>query len=182
MVQLSRPYMTTWKTMALTIWTFVGRVMSLFFSTLSRIVIAFLPRSKCLISWLQSPSAVILDPKKRKSHYFHLFLIYLPWSKGAGCHNLSFVQYLNTYHMAQQFLYQIFTWSNWKHLSKKDVYVNVFTSSLHKSIHIIECYSLKGTYNMINFKNLLNKRNQMQKTKCCMISFICNSRICKTVE
>ena len=64
-VQLSHPYMTTGKTIALTRWTFVGKVMSLLFSMLSRLVIAFLPRSRCLlISWLQSPSAVILEPKK----------------------------------------------------------------------------------------------------------------------
>ena len=68
MVQLSHPYMTTEKTIALTRWTFVGKVMSLFFSMLPRFVIAFLSRSKCLlISWLQSPSAVILEPKKIKS-------------------------------------------------------------------------------------------------------------------
>ena len=67
-VQLSCPYMTTGKTIALTRWTFVGKVMSLLFNTLSRFVIAFLPRSKSLlISWLQSPSAVILEPKKMKS-------------------------------------------------------------------------------------------------------------------
>ena len=60
--------MTTEKTIALTMWTFVGKVMSLFFNMLSRLVIAFLPRSKhLLISWLQSPSAVILKPKKIKS-------------------------------------------------------------------------------------------------------------------
>ena len=67
MVQLSHLYMTTGKTIALTIRIFVGKMMSLFFNTLSRFVIAFLPRSKCLlISWLQSPSTVILEPKKRK--------------------------------------------------------------------------------------------------------------------
>ena len=67
-VQLSHPYMTTGKTIALTRWTFVGKVMSLFFSMLSRLVIAFLPRNKNLfISWLQSPSAVILEPPKIKS-------------------------------------------------------------------------------------------------------------------
>ena len=67
-VQLSHPYMTTGKTIALTRWTFVGKVMSLLFNKLSRFVIAFLPRSKhLLISWLQSPSAVILEPKKIKS-------------------------------------------------------------------------------------------------------------------
>ena len=65
--QVSHPYMTTGKTIALTIRTFVGNVMSLFFKMLSRFVIAFLPRSKhLLISWLQSPSAVILEPKKIK--------------------------------------------------------------------------------------------------------------------
>ena len=68
MVQLSHPYMTTGKTIALTRWTVVGKIMSLLFNILSRLVITFLPRSKCLlISWLQSPSAVILEPKKIKS-------------------------------------------------------------------------------------------------------------------
>ena len=68
MVQLSHPYITTGKTIALIRWTFVGKVMSLLFNMLSRFVIAFLPRSKhFLISWLQSPSAVILEPKKIKS-------------------------------------------------------------------------------------------------------------------
>ena len=67
-VQLSHPYMTTGKTIALTRRTFVGKVMSLLFNTLSRLVITFLPRSKrLLISWLQSPSAVILEPQKIKS-------------------------------------------------------------------------------------------------------------------
>ena len=65
MVQLSRPYVTTGKTIALTRWTFVGKVISLLFNILSRLVITFLSRSKrLLISWLQSPSAVILEPKK----------------------------------------------------------------------------------------------------------------------
>ena len=68
MVQLSHPYMTTGKTIALTRWTFVGNVMSLLFNMLSRLVIAFLPKSKrLLISWLQSPSAVIFEPRKIKS-------------------------------------------------------------------------------------------------------------------
>ena len=67
-VKLSHLYMTTGKTIALTIWTFVSNVMSLLFNMLSRLVIAFLPRSRCLlISWLQSPSALILEPKKIKS-------------------------------------------------------------------------------------------------------------------
>ena len=68
MVQLSHPYMTTGKMIALTRWTFVGKVMFLLFNMLSRLVITLLPRSECLlISWLQSPSAVILEPKKIKS-------------------------------------------------------------------------------------------------------------------
>ena len=67
-VQLSHPYMTTGKTITLTRQTFVGKVMSLLFKMLSRLIITFLPRSKCLlISWLQSPSAVILDPPKIES-------------------------------------------------------------------------------------------------------------------
>ena len=80
MVQLSHPYMTTRKTIALTRWTFVNKVMSLLFNTLSRLVTVFLPKSKCLfISWLQSLSAVILEPKKIKvCHCFHCFPIYLP--------------------------------------------------------------------------------------------------------
>ena len=80
MVQLSHPYMTTGKTIVLTKWTFVGRATSLLFNILSRLVIAFLPRSKCLlISWLQLPSAVLLEPPRNKvCHYFHCFSIYLP--------------------------------------------------------------------------------------------------------
>ena len=67
-VQLSHPYLTTWKIIALTRWTFVGKVMSMLLNMLSMLVITFLPRSKCLlISWLQSPSAAILEPKKIKS-------------------------------------------------------------------------------------------------------------------
>ena len=66
-VQLSHPYMNTGKTIALTTWTFVGKVMSLLFNILSRFAIAFLPKSKCLlIAWLESPSTVILEPKKIK--------------------------------------------------------------------------------------------------------------------
>ena len=90
---LSHPYMTPGKTIALTRWTFVGKVMSLLSNMLSRLVIAFLPRSKCLlISWLQSPSAVILEPPQNKvCHCFHCFPKYLPWRDGARCHDLSFL-------------------------------------------------------------------------------------------
>ena len=77
-VQLSHPYMTTGKTIALTRWTFAGKVMSPLFNMLSRLVIAFLPRSKhLLISWLQSPSAVILEPKKIKSVTLSIVLPYI---------------------------------------------------------------------------------------------------------
>ena len=75
-IQLSHPYMTIGKTIALTRWSFVGKVMSLLFNVLSRLVITFLPRSKrLLISWLQSPSAVILEPPPNK--VCHCFSIYL---------------------------------------------------------------------------------------------------------
>ena len=78
-VQLSYPHMTTGNTIALTLWTFVGKVMSLLLNILSRFVIVFLPRSKhLLISWLQSLSTV--KPKKVKSHCFYFFPFYLPWS------------------------------------------------------------------------------------------------------
>ena len=82
MAQLSNPYLTTGKIIALTIWTFVSKVMSLLFNTVSRFVIAFLPRSKrLLISWLQSLSAVIFEPKKIKSvtalNRFHLLWTHL---------------------------------------------------------------------------------------------------------
>ena len=92
MVQLSHPYVTTGKTIALTRRTFVGKVMSLPFNKLSRLVITFLPRRKrLLISWQQSPSAVILEPPKIKCHCFHCFPIYLPWSDGTRCHDLRFL-------------------------------------------------------------------------------------------
>ena len=92
-VQLSHPYMTTGKTIALTRQTSVGKVMSLLFNMLSRLVTGFLPSSKCLlISWLQSPSAVILEtPKNKVCHCFHCFPIYLPWSHGTRCHDLHFL-------------------------------------------------------------------------------------------
>ena len=93
-VQLSHPYMTTRKTIAFTRRTFVGKVISLLFNMLSRLVITFLPRSKrLLISWLQSPSAVILEPPQNKVyHCFHCFPIYLLWSDRTECHDLSFTQ------------------------------------------------------------------------------------------
>ena len=92
-VQLSHPYMTAGKAIALSRWTFVSKVMSLIFNMLSRLVINFLSRSKCLlISWLKSPSGVIFKPPQNKVfHSFHGFPIYLPWSDGTRCHDLSFL-------------------------------------------------------------------------------------------
>ena len=94
-VQLWHPYMSTGKTIALTRWTFVCKVMFLLFNTLSRFVIAFLPRTKrLLISWLQSPSAVIFGSQENKvCHCFYCFPIYLPWSDGSGCHDLRFLNF-----------------------------------------------------------------------------------------
>ena len=89
-VQLSHLFMTTGKTIALTIWRFVGKVMSLLFNMLYRFVIAFLPRSKhLLISWLQSPSAVILELEKKCLSWFPLFPHLFAWSDGIGCYDLS---------------------------------------------------------------------------------------------
>ena len=91
----SNSHIHTWlqeKTTALTRWTLVGKVMSLLLHILSSLVITFLPRSKCLlISWLQSPSAVILEPKIIKSDTVHCFPICFPWSDGTGCHDLHFL-------------------------------------------------------------------------------------------
>ena len=93
MVQLSHPYMTTGKIIALSMWTFVGKVMSLLFNMLSRFVIAFLPKSKCLlISCLQSPSEVILEPRKIKSITVSIFSPSVCHEViGTGCHGLSFL-------------------------------------------------------------------------------------------
>ena len=88
-VQLSHLYMTSGKTITLTRWTFVGKVMSLLFNVLSRLLITFIPRSKHLLTlWLQSPSAVILEPQ---NIVWHCFPIYFPWSDGTGCHDLCFL-------------------------------------------------------------------------------------------
>ena len=99
MVQLSHPYMTTGKTIALTMWAFVSKVMSLLFNTLSRCLIAFLPRSKHLLIFM----AVVTicsdfgDQENKIWHCFNCFPIYLPWSNGTRCHDLSFsnIEYLS---------------------------------------------------------------------------------------
>ena len=89
-VQLSHPYMTTGKTITLTRRAFAGKIVSLLFNMLSRLVITFLPRSKrLLISWLQSPSAMVLESPV--SHCFHCFPIYFAWSDGTRCLDHSFL-------------------------------------------------------------------------------------------
>ena len=91
----SNSHIHTWvleKKIVLTRWTFLGKGWSLLFNMLSRLVITFLPRNKrLLISWLQSPSAVILEPPNIKSDSFHCFPTYLPWSDGTGCHDLHYL-------------------------------------------------------------------------------------------
>ena len=89
----AHPSMTTGKTIALNRWTFVGKVMSLLFNKRSRFVIAFLPRSKhLLISWPQSPSVLILKPKKMKSDTVSTFSHLFTWSVGTRCHDLQFLK------------------------------------------------------------------------------------------
>ena len=89
-VQLSHPYMTTGKTITLTRWTFVGKVMSLLFNMLSMLVITFPPSSKhLLIAWLQSTICSVFGAPQNKVN--HCFPIYLPWSDGARCHDPSFL-------------------------------------------------------------------------------------------
>ena len=126
MVQVSHPYMTTGKTIALTIWTFVGKMMSLLFNMLSRFVIAFLPRSKLLlISWWQSLSTVILKPKKIKSvtvcTFPHLFAMkwwdWMPWSSCFECWVLSQVFPSTLSHSSRDSLVSLhFLLLEWYHL------------------------------------------------------------------
>ena len=100
--------MTTEKTIALTRWTFVGKVMSLLFNMLSRLVIAFLPRSKqLLISWLQSPSGAQED---KVCHCFHCFPIYPPWSDETGCHDLHFLNV--EFSLFQKHKRRLYTWTS----------------------------------------------------------------------
>ena len=98
-----------WKNHGLTRWTFVGKVMSLLFNMLSRLVVTFLPRRKCLlISWLQSPSAVTLEPQKIFSHCFP---IYSPRSDGTRCHGLSFwmLNFKPTFSLSFTFIKRLFS-------------------------------------------------------------------------
>ena len=92
LIHLLHPTWLLEKTIALTRWTYVGKVMSLLFNILCMLVIAFLPKSKCLlISWLQSQSAVFGAQENKVCHSFHCLPIYLPWSDGTGCHDVSFL-------------------------------------------------------------------------------------------
>ena len=126
-VQLSHPFMTTGKMKDLIRWTFVGKVMSLLFNTLSRLVITFLPRSKRLLtSWLQSPTAVILEPPKIKSvtvspSICHEVMAQMPWSQFSECNLKHYLPY-------KAFLDPLSI-------------VTSFTVILHESIHTsIEAY------------------------------------------
>ena len=97
MVQLSHLYMTTWKTIVLIIWIFVSKVMILLFNMLSRFGIGFLPRSKyLLIPWLQSLLQWFWSSRNKVCHCFHCFPIYLPWSNGTRCHDISFFWMLSS--------------------------------------------------------------------------------------
>ena len=110
-VQLSHPYTTTGKTIALTRWTFADKVMSLLFNMLYRLVITILLRSKLLLmSWLQSPSAVIFGAQKNKVwHSFHCLPIYFPWSDGTGCHDLSFLNVEPNFSLSFTFIRRLFS-------------------------------------------------------------------------
>ena len=131
MVQLSQPYMATGKTKAFTRQTFVCKVMSLLFNVLSKIVIAFLPRSKCLlILWLQTPSAVILECKKIK--VCHCFPICLPWSDGTGCHDLSFFE-----------CWVLLSFKSAFSLSSFSFIKRPFSSSLLSVIRVVSCAYLR---------------------------------------
>ena len=130
MVQLLQPYMTTGKTIVLTIWTFVSRVMSLLFNTLSRFVIAFLPRSNhLLISWLQSPSAVILEPKKKKSVTTSTF-------SPSICHDVMGL-------VAMIWVFLIFSFKPALSLSSFTLIKKLFHSSLLSAIRVVSSAYLR---------------------------------------
>ena len=113
---------------SLTIWIFVSKMMSLLFNTLCKFVIAFLPRSKCLlISWRQSLSAVILEHKKIKSHCFHFFPIYLLWNNGTGT---MFLQAL------EQKLFRSFGFKTWNHTEGHMISTWIYGSFNGKTVRI----------------------------------------------
>ena len=118
MVKISHLCMTTGKTIALTRQAFAGKMMSLLFNTLSRFVIAFLPRNKCLLtSWMQCLSAMILEPKEIKFATVTFFsLNYLQWSGGTRCHDLSFLNvefYISFFSLSSfTFIERLFSFSS----------------------------------------------------------------------
>ena len=129
MVQLSHPYMTTGKTTALTTWPFVSKVMSMLFNMLSRLVIAFLPRSKRLN--FMAAATICSDFGAQENsvcHYFHCFSIYLPWSDETGCHDLCF---LNVEFQAS---FSTLLFHPFKRL---------FSSSLLSAIRVVSCAYLR---------------------------------------
>ena len=161
-VQLSHPYMTTGKTIALTRWTFVSKVKSLFFNRLSGLVIASLPRTKhLLISWLQAPCAVILEPKKWSLSLFPLF-IYLPWSDRTGCHDLLF--FCECWALSQLFSLSSFTLINELFSSSSLSAISVVSSVYLRlliflpAILIIACTSSSPDFCMIYSAYKLNKQ------------------------
>ena len=140
MVQLSCSYMTTGKTIALTKQTFVGQVMSLHFNVLSRLVIAFLPRSKhLLISWLQSPSAVILEPKKRKSLTVSIV-------SPSTCHEMMGLD-------AMIFIFWMLSFKPAFSLSSFTFIKRLFSSSLLSSIRVVSSVHLRLLLGHTGFSN-----------------------------
>ena len=130
MVQLSHPYMTTGKAIALTRWTFVGKVIFLLFNMLSRLVIAFLPRSKrLLISWLQLPSTVILEPKKIKSLTVSIVCPYI-------CHKVMGPD-------AMIFIFWILSFKSTFSLSSFTFIKKLFSSSLLSAIRVVSSAYLR---------------------------------------
>jgi len=128
-VQLSHPYLTTGKTIALTRWAFVGKVMSLLFSMLFRLVIAVFSRRKCLlISWLQSPSSVIWEPKKIVCHSFHCYSIF--------CHEVTGLD-------AMIFVFQMLSFKPAFSVSSFSFIKKLFSSSLLSAIRVVSSEYLR---------------------------------------
>ena len=168
-IQLSHSYMTTGKTIALTRRTFVGKVMSLIFNMLCRLVITFLPRSKCLlISWLQSPSAVILEPPKIVSHCFHYFPVCFPWSDGTGCHDLCFwmLSFKSTFSLSSfTFIKRLFSYpllSAIRVLSSAYLRLSIFLPA----ILVLVCASSSPAFLMMYSAYKLNKQGDNIQLRC----------------
>ena len=154
-VQPSHPYMTTGKTIALTRWTFVDKVMSLLLNMLSRLVKTFLPRSKrLLISWLQSPSAVILEPTKIKSATVFSFPIDLPWSDGRSLGDIVKAFYLCPKHIPYAWVH------SWK------LYCSQFKADTDKFIWLVMIWSEFGL-RCGRLHHDLNDHTILPGTVCC---------------